>query len=117
VRQPPPWRPQRVLVTPAALDWEHGRDMVARAEARGIEVVRLKANRLAGLADPDPRRAVLRQATLGDVQPGQDLDPRDERLGQDAGGGRHVTEQPIHPHADRQSGAGWFEVDVARACL
>lgn len=50
---PPPrlWRPRRVLVTPAALRFGHGAAMVERAAALGAEVVRLKADRLAGLPD------------------------------------------------------------------
>lgn len=46
-----PWRPKRVLVTPAALSWPHGAAMVERAAALGAEVVRLKADRLSGLPD------------------------------------------------------------------
>ena len=45
------WKPKRVLVTPAALAWPAGAAMVARAEAMGSEVVRLKADRLTGLPD------------------------------------------------------------------
>jgi spore photoproduct lyase len=56
-RGPKLWRPRRVLVTPAALEWEHGRAVVARAETGGVEVVRLKANRLTGLTGEDARRA------------------------------------------------------------
>ena len=44
-----PWAPARVLVTPGALSWPHGAAMVERAAALGAEVVRLKADRLAGL--------------------------------------------------------------------
>ena len=55
------WTPRRVLVTPAALEWEHGRNIVGRAEALGSEIVRLKSNRLIGMSDKredsDPRRA------------------------------------------------------------
>ena len=40
-----------MLVTPAALAWPAGTAMVARAEAIGSEVVRLKADRLTGLPD------------------------------------------------------------------
>ena len=45
------WSPKRVLVTPGALSWPHGAAMVERAAALGAEVVRLKADRLAGLPD------------------------------------------------------------------
>ena len=55
------WIPRKVLVTPAALEWEHGRGIVDRAEALGSEIVRLKSNRLTGISDKkqnsDPRRA------------------------------------------------------------
>ncbi|MEH3145912.1 MAG: radical SAM protein [Methylobacterium frigidaeris] len=88
------WRPRRVLVTPAALEWEHGRAMAARAEALGIEVVRLKANRLAGLADPDPRRAYVEaKNTLAVV-----VAPAARR-----------RLQPIPPSAD-------WRVDLAEGC-
>ena len=50
------WRPRRVLVTPAALDWAHGRAMVERAAVLGSEIVELRTNRLTGLRDENPRR-------------------------------------------------------------
>jgi spore photoproduct lyase len=71
---PKRWIPKRVLVTPAALAWEHGRAMVARAEALGIEVTRLTANRLAGLRSDDVREEYARsKSTLAIVvsPPGQ----------------------------------------------
>ena len=43
------WRPRRVLVTPEAMGWAHGRAMVERAAGYGAEVVELKSNRLTGL--------------------------------------------------------------------
>jgi spore photoproduct lyase len=46
-----PWIPARVLVTPAALRFEHGDAMVERAAALGAEIVRLSADRLSGLPD------------------------------------------------------------------
>ncbi len=56
------WIPRRVLVTPAALQWEHGRNIVSRAESLGSTVVHLKSNRLTGISPlsgdpPDSRRA------------------------------------------------------------
>ncbi len=60
------WRPRRVLITPEALGWEHGRTMLERAEALGAEVIRLKANRLTGLAgatEEDERRAYANAKT------------------------------------------------------
>ena len=62
------WTPKRVLITPAARQWAHGRAMAERAAARGAEVVELKNNRLADLADDDPRRAYLKaKSTLAVV--------------------------------------------------
>ena len=54
---PRPWRPKRVLVTPAAMQWEHGRAILERAAAYGSEIVELRSNRLTGLAGDDPRAA------------------------------------------------------------
>lgn len=88
------WRPRRVLVTPAALDFAHGRAIVARAEAMGLPVERLAANRLTGLRDADPRRAyTAAKATLAiTVAP-----PTKLRL------------QPIPPSAD-------WRFDLAEGC-
>ena len=46
-----PWIPRRVLVTPAALRFEHGSAMVERAAQAGSEIVRLASDRLSGLPD------------------------------------------------------------------
>jgi len=93
-RGPKLWRPRRVLVTPAALEWEHGRDIVRRAEALGIETVRLKANRLSGLSGDDARKAYSdAKNTLAVVT----ASPAKHRL------------QPIPPSA------GW-RVDLAEGC-
>jgi spore photoproduct lyase len=43
------WTPRRVVATPAAYDHAHGRRIMALVEARGIEVERLRANRLTGV--------------------------------------------------------------------
>ena len=40
------WRPRRVLITPDALTYPHGRMMLERAESLGAEVIKLSANRL-----------------------------------------------------------------------
>ena len=48
---PRPWTPRRVLVTPSALALSTGAAMVERAAALGAEIVRLPADRLAGLPD------------------------------------------------------------------
>jgi spore photoproduct lyase len=50
------WLPRRVLVTPGALGWEHGRAMVRRAAALGCEVVELRSDRLPSLTDDSPRQ-------------------------------------------------------------
>ncbi len=84
-----PWIPKRVLVTPSALAWPAGRDMVERAEALGAAVVRLEADRLTGLP------AAYRDAktTLAVVC----ASPSRRRL------------QPIPPSAD-------FRFDLAEGC-
>ncbi|MCC0806781.1 radical SAM protein [Methylobacterium sp. W2] len=88
------WRPRRVLVTPAALEHAHGRAMLARAEALGLPVERLKNNRLTGLRDEDPRRAYREaKATLAIVV----APPSKLRL------------QPIPPSAD-------WRFDLAEGC-
>jgi spore photoproduct lyase len=88
------WRPKRVFVTPAALEWEHGQAMVARAEALGCDVVPLKANRLVGLGGEDPRRAYVEaKNTLAIVV----APPTKLRL------------QPIPPSAD-------WRLDLAEGC-
>jgi spore photoproduct lyase len=93
-RGPKLWRPRRVLVTPAALEWEHGREIVGRVEALGVEIVRLKANRLTGLAGDDARRAYAdAKNTLAVVT----ASPAKRRF------------QPIPPSAD-------WRVDLAEGC-
>ncbi len=72
--EPKLWRPRRVMITPDAYALEHGRVMLARAEALGAEVIRLKSNQLRGLAGPDPRKAyALAKTTFAIVvsPPGQ----------------------------------------------
>jgi spore photoproduct lyase len=92
--RPKLWRPKRVLVTPAALEWEHGHAMLAHAEALGCEVVRLKANRLAGLVGENPRRIYVdAKNTLAIVV----APPAKLRL------------QPIPPSAD-------WRLDLAEGC-
>jgi spore photoproduct lyase len=88
------WRPRRVLVTPAALEHAHGRAMTARAEALGLPVERLAANRIPAPREADPRRAyVAAKGTLAlTVAP-----PTKLRL------------QPIPPSAD-------WRFDLAEGC-
>ena len=88
------WRPKQVLATRSALDWEHGRSILERAEALGIEVQRLTSDRLSlGLPD-DPRQAyaLAKQTLAVTVAP-----PSKRRL------------QPIAPSAD-------WRVDLAEGC-
>lgn len=88
------WRPRRVLVTPAALDHAHGRQIVARAENLGLPVERLKSNRLTGLRDENPRRAYTQaKSTLAVVT----APPTKLKL------------QPIPPSAD-------WRFDLAEGC-
>lgn len=86
--------PKRLLVTPAALTWEHGRAIVARAEALGIPIERLGANRLTGLRGEDARATYVRaKSTLAVV-----VSPP---------GARKL--QPIPPSAD-------FQFHLAEGC-
>ncbi len=88
------WRPKRVLVTPAALEWDHGRAIVERAAALGSDVVELKSNRLTGLAGENARQAYVNaKTTLAVVV----APPGKRRL------------QPIPPSAD-------WRVDLAEGC-
>ncbi|SDS06844.1 spore photoproduct lyase [Nocardioides scoriae] len=88
------WTPKRVLVTPAALDEPHGQRIVARVEALGIEVERLRANRLVGLRGETERETYARaKSTLAVVV----SPPSRRRL------------QPISPSAD-------WRVDLAEGC-
>ncbi len=93
-RGPKTWIRKRVVATPAALDWPHGRAMVDRAAALGAEVVRLKSNRLTGLSQSDKRREyLLAKSTLAVTT----ASPAKRRL------------QPIPPSAD-------WRFDLAEGC-
>ncbi len=88
------WRPRRVLVTPAALAWDHGRAIVERAAALGSEVIELKSNRLTGLSGENARQSYVNaKTTLAVVV----APPGKRRL------------QPIPPSAD-------WRVDLAEGC-
>jgi spore photoproduct lyase len=88
------WKPKRLLVTPAALDWEHGRAIVEQAEREGLPVTRLKVNRLSDLTGEDARRTYVKaKSTLAVVV----APPTKLRL------------QPIPPSAD-------WRVDLAEGC-
>ncbi|WP_246856047.1 SPL family radical SAM protein [Nocardioides xinjiangensis] len=88
------WVPKRVVVTPAALDEPHGQRVVARVEALGIEVERLRANRLTGVRGESDRETYARaKSTMAIVV----SPPSRRRL------------QPIAPSAD-------WRVDLAEGC-
>jgi len=88
------WRPKRVLVTPAALEWEHGRAILERAASFGSEIIELKSNRLTGLTADDERESYVNaKTTLAVVV----APPGKRRL------------QPIPPSAD-------WRVDLAEGC-
>ena len=88
------WTPKRVVITPAALDQPHGLRIVERVEAAGIEVERLKANRLTGVRGADERQTyALAKATMAIV-----VSPPSRR-----------KLQPISPSAD-------WRFDLAEGC-
>jgi spore photoproduct lyase len=88
------WRPKRLMITPAALEHTHGQAMVARAEALGVAIEELKANRLTGLRGADERETYrLAKSTLAVV-----VSPPGER-----------KLQPIPPSAD-------WQFHLARGC-
>ena len=81
------WKPRRVLITPEALALPYGQQMLALAEQLGAQVIKLKANRLAGLTGDDERQVYANAKTTFAIvvsPPGQ------RRL------------QPIPPSADWQ---------------
>jgi spore photoproduct lyase len=96
---PPPratrrWIPERVVATPAAYDHAHGRRIMALVEARGIEVERLRGNRLTGLRGESDRETYARaKSTMAIVV----SPPSRRRL------------QPIAPSAD-------WRFDLAEGC-
>ena len=88
------WTPKRVVITPAAYEQPHGRRIMALAEAEGIEVERLPANRLTGLRGENDRQTYARaKATMAIVV----SPPSRRRL------------QPIAPSAD-------WRFDLAEGC-
>ena len=96
---PPPrparrWTPKRVVATAAAYDHAHGRQIMALVEARGIEVERLRGNRLTGLRAESDRETYARaKATMAIV-----VSPPSRR-----------KLQPIAPSAD-------WRFDLAEGC-
>ncbi|MEH3036182.1 MAG: radical SAM protein [Sphingomonas adhaesiva] len=91
---PRAWRPRRLLVTRAARGFAHGREIMARAERHGIDVIELAGDRVTIPGSDDPRRAYAEaKATLAVVV----APPSKRRL------------QPIAPSAD-------WRVDLAEGC-
>jgi spore photoproduct lyase len=96
---PPPrpsrrWTPKRVVATPAAYDHPHGLRIMALVEAAGIEVERLRGNRLSGLRGDSERETYARaKATMAIV-----VSPPSRR-----------KLQPIAPSAD-------WRFDLAEGC-
>ncbi len=64
-----------------------------------------------------PRGAVLRQPPLGDVEAGENLDARDQRLRQGSRRCRDRAQQSVDPHAHHEAVAERLDVDVARPQL
>lgn len=70
---PPPrparrWTPKRVVATPAALEHPHGRRIAERVAALGIDVERLRGNRVTGLRGETARETYARaKSTLAIV--------------------------------------------------
>ncbi|WP_229070110.1 spore photoproduct lyase family protein [Actinoplanes sp. DH11] len=96
---PPPrparrWTPKRVVATPAAYDHAHGRRIIELVEAQGIEVERLRGNRLTGLRGENDRETYARaKSTMAIV-----VSPPSRR-----------ALQPIAPSAD-------WRFDLAEGC-
>ena len=86
--------PRRVLVTPAALGFAHGRRIAERCGALGLDVVELPANRITGLRGATERETYMnaKQTMAVTVSP-----PGERRL------------QPIPPSAD-------WQFHLARGC-
>ncbi len=62
------WRPQQVLVTPAAYDEAWGQQIIERVQALGIPVERLRQNRITGLQGETERETyALAKNTLAIV--------------------------------------------------
>lgn len=83
-----------MIATADALDWPHGAAIVARAEASGIEIMRLPGKRLSVPLSDNPRRAYVEaKSTLAVVVASE----------------AKLRFQPIPPSAD-------FRVDLAEGC-
>jgi spore photoproduct lyase len=89
------WIPKRVLVTASAADLPHGKEIVERCVAAGVDDVQwLRSDRLPRLTGPDERATyALAKSTLAVV-----VAPASKR-----------TPQPIPPSAD-------WRIDLAEGC-
>ena len=88
------WKPRRLIVTKSARGFAHGRAILERAGALGIEVIELPGDRLNLTPPDDPKRAYAEaKSTLAVVV----APPSKRRL------------QPIAPSAD-------WRVDLAEGC-
>ena len=88
------WTPKRVVATPAAYDHAHGRRIMERVEALGIDVERLTGNRLTGVRGENDRETYARaKSTMAIV-----VSPPSRR-----------KLQPIAPSAD-------WRFDLAEGC-
>jgi spore photoproduct lyase len=88
------WLPKRVVATPAAYDHPHGRRIMDRVEGLGLEVERLRGNRLSGVRGETDRETYARaKATMAIVV----SPPARRKL------------QPIAPSAD-------WRFDLAEGC-
>lgn len=88
------WIPKRVLITPAAAEYPHGREVIERCEGLGVEIEPLRSNRLSGVRGKDERETYrLAKGTLAVV-----VSPPSER-----------KLQPIPPSAD-------WQFHLARGC-
>jgi spore photoproduct lyase len=88
------WTPRRVVVTPAALDHPHGQRILDRVAGLGLDVERLRSNRLTGVRGGTDRETYARaKSTLAVV-----VSPPSRR-----------ALQPIAPSAD-------WRVDLAEGC-
>jgi spore photoproduct lyase len=88
------WTPKRVVATPAAYDHPHGRRIMALVEGLGLEVERLRSNRLSGVRGETDRETYARaKATMAIVV----SPPARRKL------------QPIAPSAD-------WRFDLAEGC-
>ena len=59
------WKPRRVLVTPAALGFAHGRRIAERCEVLGLDVVELPSNRITGLRGETERETSMNAKSTG----------------------------------------------------